>query len=431
MNTITIRGVAIGRGRPKICIPVVGKNDDEIMLQAGEAVARGADMIEWRVDYYDCAFQPECIRRVLEKLRRGIENIPLIFTFRTSYEGGVRPIESAAYIRINEMAAMSGMVDLLDVEVSRESSVVDAVMENAHEAGIYVIGSYHDFHKTLSEEDMLRKLKFIHASDADIVKMAMMPHSMEDVLRLINVTCRAPKEGIKKPLITMSMGDMGSISRICGEYFGSAVTFGQARGASAPGQFEAVALRTVLDILHERAPKMWMRGELPDEPLFLIGFMGTGKSSVARKLHEMTDMEIIEMDEEIVRRAGRSISQIFDEDGEMYFRGLETALLEEITSRRNVPVIISCGGGAVLRPENVELMKASGRTVLLTAAPETIYERIGGSKERPNLKNRKTVADIQELMSQRKAKYEAAADIVIETDGKSIEEISREIIHSL
>ncbi len=165
--------------------------------------------------------------------------------------------------------------------------------------------------------------------------------------------------------------------------------------------------------------------------LFLIGFMGTGKSSVAQKLHEITDMEVIEMDEEIVRRAGRSISQIFDEDGELYFRGLETALLEEITSRKNMPVIISCGGGAVLRPENVALMKASGRTILLTASPDTIYARVGGSKERPNLKNRKTVEDIQALMDARAAKYEAAADIVIETDGKTVEEICREIIRSL
>lgn len=431
MNTITIRGVAIGRGNPKICVPIVGKNDDEIMLQAGEAVARGADIIEWRVDNYDCAFQPECILRVLEKLRRGIHNIPLIFTFRTSYEGGVRPIESASYIRINEMAAMSGMVDIVDIEVNREPVVVDAIIENAHEAGICVIGSYHDFYKTLSEEEMIRQIQAIQASEADIIKMAMMPHTMEDVLSLMNVTCRAPQLGIKKPLITMSMGDMGSISRVCGEYFGSAVTFGQAQQGSAPGQFEAGDLRVVLDILHKRAPKMWMRGALPDELLFLIGFMGTGKSSVAQKLHEITDMEVIEMDEEIVRRAGRSISQIFDEDGELYFRGLETALLEEITSRKNMPVIISCGGGAVLRPENVALMKASGRTVLLTASPDTIYARVGGSKERPNLKNRKTVEDIQALMDARAAKYEAAADIVIETDGKTVEEICREIIRSL
>lgn len=429
MNTITVRGVEIGKDRPKICIPVIGKNDEEIMVQAKEAVVKNADIIEWRADYYDCVFQPECITNILEKLRCGIGNIPLIFTFRTGQEGGMRPIESAAYMRLNKMAAMSGMVDFIDVEVHREPMIVKAIMDNAHEAGAYVIGSCHDFHKTASETEMLKQLKEINDSAADIVKMAVMPDSMEDVLNLLTVTWKASRAGIDKPLITMSMGDMGSISRVCGEYFGSAVTFGEACGSSAPGQFEARELHTVLNILHKKASKLECDCCKSADILYLIGFMGTGKSSIARNLHEMTGMEIIEMDEEIVNRSGRSISQIFEEDGEVYFRRLESKLLEEIAATKKHATIVSCGGGVVLKSENVELMKSSGRTVLLTAAPETIFERIGCSKERPNLKNRKTVEDIQLLMDERKEKYESAADFIIETDNKNIREICTEILH--
>ncbi len=428
MNTVTVRGVSIGRGMPKICIPVVGKNDDDIMLQAGEAVARGADLIEWRVDSYDCAFQPECIRAVLEKLRRGIGDIPLIFTFRTAYEGGKRPIESPSYIRINELAAMSGLVDAVDVEVNREPVCVEAIISNAHEAGIKVIGSCHDFHKTPSEAEMAKLFKKLQASEADILKLAVMPQTMDDVLRLIEVTHHVEKYGVDKPVITMSMGDMGSISRICGEFFGSSVTFGAAHQASAPGQISAEKLKTVLSILHEKAPRPWEIGGMPEELFFLVGFMGTGKSTVAERLHEITGMEVIEMDEEIVHRTGRSISQIFDEDGEEYFRSLETTLLSSISQRKKVAAIISCGGGAVLRPENVELMKSCGRTILLTAKPETIYARVSNDNGRPNLKNRKSVEDIRELMNERRLKYEAAADIIIETDNKTIDDICHEII---
>lgn len=429
MNTITVRGVEIGKGRTKICIPVVGKNDEEIIVQAKEAVAKNADIIEWRADYYDCVFQPECLINILEKLRCGIGNIPLIFTFRTGQEGGMRSIESAAYMRLNKMAAMSGLVDFIDVEVHREPMIVKAIMDNAHEAGAYVIGSCHDFHKTDSQAEMIMQLQEMNDSDADIVKMAVMPASMEDVLNLLMVTWKASRAGIDKPLITMSMGDMGSISRVCGEYFGSAVTFGVAGESSAPGQFEAGDLHTVLDILHKKASKIEFDRCKSQDILYLIGFMGTGKSSIARKLQEITGMEIIEMDEEIEKRSGRSISRIFDEDGELYFRTLETRLLEEIAADKKHSTIVSCGGGVVLKSENVQLMKGSGRTVLLTATPETIFQRVGCSKERPNLKNRKTVEDIQLLMDERKEKYESAADFIIETDNKNISEICTEIMH--
>lgn len=163
--------------------------------------------------------------------------------------------------------------------------------------------------------------------------------------------------------------------------------------------------------------------------IVLIGFMGTGKSSVAHHLHELYQMEIAEMDDMIVEREGMSIPEIFAAKGDAYFRALETNLLKELQSRDNL--IISCGGGAALREENVKAMKENGYVVLLTASPETIYQRVGKDKNRPVLNGRRSPEGIRELMEQRRPKYEAAADVIIDTNNKSTSQIANEIIHEI
>lgn len=163
--------------------------------------------------------------------------------------------------------------------------------------------------------------------------------------------------------------------------------------------------------------------------IILIGFMGTGKSSVTRMFHERYFMQIVEMDDLIVEREGMSIPDIFAAKGEAYFRAAETELLRELQQKENL--IISCGGGTALRDENVKLMKENGYVVLLTAKPETIFSRVGQDTNRPVLNNRRSVEGIRELMEQRQPRYEAAADITVQTDDKSIEQITSEIIHAL
>jgi len=166
-----------------------------------------------------------------------------------------------------------------------------------------------------------------------------------------------------------------------------------------------------------------------DYNIFLIGFMGAGKSTISDYLKTVFAMDIIEMDQIIAERAGMSISDIFETYGEQYFRDCETNLLIEMQSRTNV--VISCGGGTPMRECNVAEMKKNGRVVLLTAKPETILDRVKDSHDRPLIENNKTVPFIADLMSKRREKYEAAADIIIETDGKSELEICEELIHSL
>ena len=163
--------------------------------------------------------------------------------------------------------------------------------------------------------------------------------------------------------------------------------------------------------------------------IVLIGFMGAGKSTISDYLKNALAMYVVEMDQCIVERQGMSISDIFETYGEEYFRELETNLLIEMQSQSNV--VVSCGGGVPMRERNVVEMKKNGRVVLLTAKPETILERVKDNHDRPLLENNKTVPFIADLMEKRRAKYEAAADIVIETDGKSELEICEEMIHRL
>lgn len=154
--------------------------------------------------------------------------------------------------------------------------------------------------------------------------------------------------------------------------------------------------------------------------------MGTGKSTVASYLAKQYGLGIVEMDQEIVEREGKSIEDIFATQGEPYFRDIESKLLDDIQSEKNK--VVSCGGGVVLREQNVEVMKKSGHIILLTASPETILGRVKDDEARPLLKGNKTVAFIQAMMDKRRPYYENAADVTIDTDNKTVADICEEII---
>lgn len=163
--------------------------------------------------------------------------------------------------------------------------------------------------------------------------------------------------------------------------------------------------------------------------IVLIGFMGAGKSTISDYLSTVFDMKLVEMDQVITEREEMAIPDIFATYGEEYFRNLETNLLKELQAWQNC--IISCGGGVALRQENVAEMKKNGRVVLLTASPETIYERVKDSNDRPILDGNKNVEFIADLMEKRREKYEAAADVVVQTDNKTILQICEELITKL
>ncbi|WP_310602368.1 shikimate kinase [Anaerosporobacter sp.] len=169
--------------------------------------------------------------------------------------------------------------------------------------------------------------------------------------------------------------------------------------------------------------------ELFHKNIMLIGFMGTGKSTVSSYLKNWLDMEEVDLDAMIVKKTSMSIPDIFEKYGEAHFRDLETETLLDVQKREQL--IVSCGGGIVLREENVEAMKANGKIVLLTATPKTVYERVKDSKNRPILNGNMNVEYIEQLMEKRRECYLKCADIIIATDGKSVKQIGEELVQKL
>lgn len=163
--------------------------------------------------------------------------------------------------------------------------------------------------------------------------------------------------------------------------------------------------------------------------VFLIGFMGAGKSAVASGLQKRLSIDRIEMDREIELGEGMTIPEIFSKKGQEYFRDLETGLLKSLETRNGC--VVSCGGGAILRPENVRIMKALGRILWLTASPVTIWERVRFSDNRPLLKGRMDPESIRQMMEERRPAYERAADLIIDTDQKSVDQVVEEIIRMI
>lgn len=163
--------------------------------------------------------------------------------------------------------------------------------------------------------------------------------------------------------------------------------------------------------------------------IYLIGFMGTGKSTISRALHKRLSWDEIDMDAAIEQEQQMKITDIFAQHGEAYFRDLETDCLVNLSEQD--AAIVSCGGGAVLRSENVKLMRTSGTIVLLTATPETVYERVKHSTNRPILNGNMNVEYIAQLMDKRKNAYETACEVRVSTDGKTPDEIAKEIVNAI
>lgn len=251
MNVLNIRTIAIGEGMPKICAPLVGTTKEEIFAQARALRELPVDIAEWRADWFSAVADMSAVLEVLRGLREILGETVLLFTFRTKTEGGARAITAEDYAALNIAAAQSGAADLIDVEIFSQDTVAAHIFAAAHEAGCAVIASNHDFEKTPEKDELLARLQKMQAMDADILKLAVMPQNAQDVLTLLAATEEMHRLYADRPIVTMSMNHMGVLSRISGEIFGSAITFGAAEQASAPGQLDVKKLYAVLSALHE------------------------------------------------------------------------------------------------------------------------------------------------------------------------------------
>ena len=249
-NVIDVRGVKIGEGIPKIIVPIVGQTKEEILAAARSFEGVRMDIVEWRVDWFEDIFDFEKVEDVMKELRPILGNTPILFTFRTSKEGGEKAIEAEAYAELNIKAAQTGMIDLVDVEVFTGDDIVKKIIEGAHASGVKVVASNHDFDKTPDKDDIVGRLRKMQELGADIPKIAVMPRNKKDVLMLLSATEEMATDYADRPIITMSMAGTGLISRVCGEVFGSSCTFGAVGKVSAPGQMNAVDLDTVLNLIH-------------------------------------------------------------------------------------------------------------------------------------------------------------------------------------
>lgn len=248
LKTVKIDNITIGEGLPKIIVPLVGKTKAEI-LEEGQAVSQlDCDVVEWRIDFYEDVTDAAKTAELSKELKAVIKK-PLLVTFRTKKEGGELELADEQYFALYDEVITNGGADLLDVELFMPAAEVKATVDKAHEKGMAIVMCNHDFDATPAKEEIVTRLRSMQEKNADICKIAVMPQSPADVLTLLSATEEMKREYADRPLITMSMGALGMVSRVSGQVFGSDATFGAAKKASAPGQVPVGELRDILNTL--------------------------------------------------------------------------------------------------------------------------------------------------------------------------------------
>ena len=251
VNPVVVRNIEIGSGMPKVCVPIVEKTREDILSTAKAICSTEADLVEWRADWYEDVSAFSEVIKTADMLRSILGETPLLFTFRSAREGGEKELSLESYATLLESVAKTGFVDLIDVEVFSGDDAVKNIIQTAHAHGVKVIASNHDFEGTPAREELVARLCKMQDLGADILKIAVMPQSRSDVLTLLSVTEEMSSRHSSRPLITMSMGRVGALSRLCGEVFGSAVTFASFGKVSAPGQIAIEDLKAGLRLLHK------------------------------------------------------------------------------------------------------------------------------------------------------------------------------------
>lgn len=251
VNPVLVRNIEIGSGMPKVCVPIVEKTREDILSTAKAICSTEADLVEWRADWYEDVSAFSEVIKTADMLRSILGETPLLFTFRSAREGGEKELSLESYATLLESVAKTGFVDLIDVEVFSGDDAVKNIIQTAHAHGVKVIASNHDFEGTPAREELVARLCKMQDLGADILKIAVMPQTRSDVLTLLSVTEEMSSRHTSRPVITMSMGRTGTLSRLCGEVFGSAVTFASFGKVSAPGQIAIEDLKAGLRLLHK------------------------------------------------------------------------------------------------------------------------------------------------------------------------------------
>lgn len=246
---VKIGSVVLGEGRTKVCVPLVAKTVEGLLEECRYLRDKLFDVAELRIDFFEGNDSIEQVLVLLAQLRPKLKDKGLLFTWRTKGEGGEKSIISEDYFSLLNEVILSGYVDAIDIEYFFEQESMKNTVKLAKEHNVTVVLSNHDFDKTPAAEEIVKRLVGMKKADADIAKLACMPHAPEDVLTLLTATEAVKRQYPDEPIITMSMGKLGIISRICGSIFGNAMTFGAAKQASAPGQIELDILNKFLEVV--------------------------------------------------------------------------------------------------------------------------------------------------------------------------------------
>lgn len=250
MGICKVKNIIIGEGMPKICVPVISSNHQDIITDLIRIQSLDIDLIELRIDYFNELLDQQKLSELFRAIKSMNISQGIILTYRSEAEGGQGKLSNDEYIQLYTVAIESDAFDIYDVELSSGTNAIINLSNLIHQADKKVIMSSHDFTRTPSVDTMLGKVKQMDSLEADIIKIAVMPEDYKDVLLLLETTLRA-NELYERPIVTMSMSSKGIATRLLGEQFGSAITFGKDSNSSAPGQIDVASLKNTLKIIHE------------------------------------------------------------------------------------------------------------------------------------------------------------------------------------
>ncbi len=238
----------------KTIVPITAKTKEQALAQA-QVIANtaDADLAEFRIDLLSFASDTKQVIALGHELKKILGNKPMIATIRTKNEGGQFEISDADYGKTYQAYLKNPFMDWLDVEMFRDQKVVSEIVQKAHQKKVLVVMSNHDFQKTPSQDEIEKRLLKQDQMGADILKIAVMPKSKQDVFTLMNATLKVSQQ-TTKPLLTMSMGQLGTISRVATANMGGSYSFGMIGEASAPGQIDVTKLKQILKTVQPTNP---------------------------------------------------------------------------------------------------------------------------------------------------------------------------------
>ncbi|GAX03502.1 3-dehydroquinate dehydratase [Secundilactobacillus pentosiphilus] len=248
MTPVSFKGLSLGSGVPKICVPITGADPNLVIGQAGEAVSSSADIAEWRLDYFNDLEDTAEILSTASRIVEILGDLPLIITLRDRAEGGKRQIADADYLKLYTQIMLQTEVTAIDVEWQRESTITNQLITFARTHQVRTIISHHEFKRTPARTEMVDQLMKMSRLGGDVVKLAVMPKNNEDVLNLMVATHETSQQ-ISQPIITMAMGSLGAVTRVAGQTFNSVLTFATNSALSAPGQLTVDETRKILKII--------------------------------------------------------------------------------------------------------------------------------------------------------------------------------------